>query len=304
MTNLFYKLPADILQAECIQKMLKEPGALAQFGLTMLLWITIQDSRDKKVSSRALKNTFAGISSEGQRKKALNSGFFDFDAKTDTYSLNSSSLHTGAHSAAHPTAHTPVPILKELDKDIEKEVEENTRETTTPTTISFSSLILELKYMTPTQGELWEGVLLYCPDQSLRTVMTEHWDMTVDFIEKHLRASGMIAQVKDMKSLCDAMRDLFQPSNPAFGGLKLFLEQEAKPDIEKAFDQWIAKQSNILLMQEPLSFQQFCDLVKMGFDARTVRYTVERLNNYPSTPRKYVSAFHTVRDWLRNPNYK
>lgn len=335
MTNQFYKMPANILQTESIQKMLKEPGALAQFGLTMLMWLTIQESRDKRVSARALKNTFSGVSSNRQRQRVLDSGFFGYDPSTDTYGINPQKLHTGAHPAAHSTAHsaahtaghTPVPFLLELEKELDIEEEENTRETSTATSEKFSNsqnldqnnlnpetaegmnpetaegmkLLDEVRTTKPDHGELWEGVLLCCPDQSLRRMMAEHWEMTVDFFEKHLMASGKMAEVKDMKSLCDILREMVQPAHPLFGGLKLFLMQEAKSKTEKAFDDWLATQTNILLMREPLTFQQFSDLVQLGFEATHVRSTIERLNNYPSTPTRYVSAFQTAKDWLQNP---
>lgn len=297
MANLFYKMPADILNSEPAQIIMQEKGALSLFGLAMLMWFSIHDTRDKRASSRMLKNAFSGISSEGQRKSVLESGFFDYDPDTDTYGIYADKTLSRTQPGAQPTAqpgaqpttqpgaqpaaHTPVPIFEELD--IELDIEG------------------DLKRTNPTQGEIWEGVLLCCPDQSLRRLMQENWPLTVDFMVQHLKSSGKMAEVKDWKGLCDTLREMVQPAHPAFGGLKLWLEQVPKSDTERAFDSWISKQTNILQMQQPLTYQQFRDLVQLGFEATHVRSTIERLNNYPSTPTRYVSAFQTAKDWLQNP---
>jgi len=306
MGFVFYKMPADILEVECIQKMLQEKGALSQFGLVMLMWFSIMDTRDGKMPRCLLMNMFKGISSTSQRKKVLDSGIFCYDASTDSFSLCDEVLHTGVHTGMHTGMHTPVhtPVHtpNHLGKDLKEEERENTHTHTHAEVEDFSdSLIRDLKNSRVDRGEVWEGVLLCCPDQKLRKLMMEHWPETVDFVEKHLRSSGRIAEVKNLTSLCDVMRSMVQPNHPFAGGLKLFLEQEAKSDTEKAFDQWYATLSNVHLMELPLTYGQFEELVQMGFPPLQVKATLERLNNSTTAYRRYSSAFVTAKDWLEHP---
>jgi len=79
------------------------------------------------------------------------------------------------------------------------------------------------------------------------------------------------------------------------------ISDECKTETERKFDSWLSKLSNILMMQEPLTYSQFGDLVQLGFPAKQVRQTAERLNNYSNAYRKYSSAFLTIKDWLEHP---
>lgn len=126
MGSFFYKMPADLLKTECSQLMLQSKGSLSLFGLTMLMWFTIQETREKCISRSMLMKMFHGISSSSQRHKALHSGFFVIDEETDMVGINQESLHTGGHTGGQPGgqpgAHTPVPcVLKDIDIEGEGE---------------------------------------------------------------------------------------------------------------------------------------------------------------------------------------
>ncbi len=122
MGALFYKMPADMLQAECAQRMLHGEGALSLFGLTMLMWFAIQETRDKCMSRSVLMNMFRDVSSSSQRLKALHSGFFVIDDLTETVSIDFKAIHTGGHMLGHTPGHTPVPcVLKDIDIEGEGE---------------------------------------------------------------------------------------------------------------------------------------------------------------------------------------
>jgi len=79
------------------------------------------------------------------------------------------------------------------------------------------------------------------------------------------------------------------------------VRDECKTETERKFDAWLSKLNNILMMQEPLTYSQFGNLVQLGFPAKQVRQTAERLNNYSNAYRKYSSAFNTIKDWLEHP---
>lgn len=228
--NLFYKMSANLLQTESINKVLHSDSALSQFGLIMLMWFTIQDTREKKISKSVLLNMFRDISSTRQRTKALESGFFAIDEMTEIVSIDENASHaceqtlgqtleqTLGQTPEQTAGQTQVPYSQELDKEIDKEKIVLKETSDADDEISYIK-----KVLLDDNETLWrQTLLMQCPfgDQ-----LKNFWNEAVGFFISHAITQVKLEKLYNESEVRRYFTYLVMGSNRATQRLRKYLSE-------------------------------------------------------------------------------
>lgn len=68
---------------------------------------------------------------------------------------------------------------------------------------------------------------------------------------------------------------------------------------EQQFLAWLSGLSNVCAMQHSITFAEFLSLIALGHTQQQVMDKLVRLNNMRNAPKRYLSAYQTVKEWLQ-----